>query len=953
MAISKKGFKIVHLNIRSIRKHLDEIQISFDGYDVIGLTETWLHKQIENRVVEIDGYKLIRQDRYSLSQPVKTRGGGIAIYIKNRWAPYVRILSDVSTVTPDVEVLWLQIAIPCRKGLDLGIVYRPPDGNVQLAVDLLDNNIQHLEDMARTRELIILGDFNIDYKKTRSTEYKTLKELERKYQLSQYIRGPTRVTHKIQSTIDLIFSNAKYIAATGVLCNEISDHLPVFIIKKKEREVKTFSHIWGRTMKNYDVASFQNLIISHNSWKLFWKQGNNVNELWDIMINIIQEAANMLCPMKKIHIRDNTPAWFSKEVIELINRKKEITRLCLKQDREEDFAKLREQKRLVRNSLRKARQEVIMTSLEENRSNSRKFWRCLNNNFFLGKKSKTQSCSRLCDAEGNIIEGETMANYLSTYYAENGEVLAKAFKDNRDDCPVIESTPENDCNFKFRFIPLSVVSDYVKDIDVCKSSGIEDLSSQLVKDAFKVLTVELTHILNESITTCKFPDAWAVGTITPIPKEGDPLEPGNWRPITILPLPSKLLEKAVHYQIISYLDEHALLQMNQHGFRKHKSTSTAIIELTKVIFDNYNKDLHSSCLFVDYKKAFETLDHNALLQKLNTFGFDHKSIKWVKSYLGNRRHVVRCGKILSTESRVKYGVPQGSILGPLYFIMYVNDLITALSVDGEAEIIMYADDTVLLTSGVTHQCVTEKMQRVTTILTQWCIKNKLTINTNKTKHMLISRTGGNPTQISDYSIDVNGVALNNVSMYKYLGVYLDNTLKFEEAVNETYLKANRKLFTLRRIRSYVSPYVANLIYKQFVLPLLDYVDFIIESAPKRAVDQLGKIQRRAIKIIDRGIHHGNNTVELERLYNLNPLKERRRVHHLSLMYRLAHDGYNLDVVRPSVHLRSKNKIKFLTPATKLTMVLNSPFYRGARLWDMLSEDVQRATTKFKFKKLIQ
>ena len=143
-------------------------------------------------------------------------------------------------------------------------------------------------------------------------------------------------------------------------------------------------------------------------------------------------------------------------------------------------------------------------------------------------------------------------------------------------------------------------------------------------------------------------------------------------------------------------------------------------------------------------------------------------------------------------------------------------------------------------------------------------------NTNKTKHMLISRTGGNLTQISYCSIDVNGVALNNVSMYKYLGVYLDNTLEFEEAVNETYFKANRKLFTLRRIRSYVSPYVANLIYKQFVLPLLDYVDFIIESAPKRAVDQLDKIQLRAIKIIDRGIHHGNNTVELERLYNLNP-----------------------------------------------------------------------------------
>ena len=155
----------------------------------------------------------------------------------------------------------------------------------------------------------------------------------------------------------------------------------------------------------------------------------------------------------------------------------------------------------------------------------------------------------------------------------------------------------------------------------------------------------------------------------------------------------------------------------------------------------------------------------------------------------------------------------------------------------------------------------------------------MTIPTNKTKHiyMLISRIGRNLSQISDCRRDVNGIALNNLSIYKYLGVYLHNALTIEEAVQE-YLKANRKLFTHRRIRPYVSTYVANVIYKEFVLPLLDYVDFIIESAPKIAVHQLDKIQRRAAKIMDRGIHHMYNTVELERLYNLKPLNKRRRVH---------------------------------------------------------------------------
>ena len=498
-----------------------------------------------------------------------------------------------------------------------------------------------------------------------------------------------------------------------------------------------------------------------------------------------------------------------------------------------------------------------------------------------------------------------------------------------------------------------MVEDYVKSIDTCKSSGVNGLSSVLLKDALKVLTVELAHILNESIKTCIFPDAWALGTVTPIPKEGDYLDPGNWRPITILPIPSKLLERAVHYQIVNHLDEHNLLRQNQHGFRKGKSTSSAIMEMSQVLFENYNLGLHTSCLFIDYRKAFETLDHSLLLNKLRNFGFSKSSLDWVKSYLGNRRHVVKCGDIMSREVRVEYGVPQGSILGPLYFILYVNDLLDKMSDVDAVTTIMYADDTVLLTSSNSHETTIRQMQNALNILSDWCITNKLTINPKKTKHMLVARTPDVAAQGAELSVNMNGKTLSNVVVYKYLGVNIDNKLSFEEAANDSYLKANRKLFSLKKIRPYVTPQVANLIYKQCILPLLDYADFIIESANLRSIDHLDKVQRRAVRIIDRGLHKRCSTAELEDIYMLKPLKDRRRLHHLSLMYRLAHAGYNLDHDRPNIVLRNRNKIKFYVPTTKLTKVMNSPYYRGVRLWDMLSEDVQRATTKFKFKRLLR
>ena len=496
--------------------------------------------------------------------------------------------------------------------------------------------------------------------------------------------------------IDLIFSNLSYIAETGVLNNQISDHLPVYLIRKKSREDKLFTKTWGRSMKNCNIDLYQSVISTDKRWRFFWNENNNVNVLWEIMLTVISDSADIFCPIKLIKLRDSTPAWFTRELLEMIDRKKELMEIQ-RYNREADYDLLREQKRLVRNTLKRARQVSIMETLEENRTNPKRFWRCLNRSFALGKKSGTKSCARLKIPGGKIIEGQEVSNYLGTYYATNGENLAKAFQD--DGQPICTESAQEIGDFSFRFVPLSVVERYIKEINVCKSSGINGLSSLLMKDAFKVLSVELAHLINESLRTSTFPDAWAIGEITPIPKEGDPLDPGNWRPITILPLPSKLLEKAVHYQIISHLDNNNFLSSNQHGFRKGKSTSTAILEMTRIVTENSNRGRHTSCVFVDYKKAFETLDHQILLRKLGKYGFGQNAKKWIESYLGNRRHTVRCNDISSVPTSVKYGVPQGSVLGPLCFIMYVNDLISHIHRHTHAEIIMYADDTVSLTDS--------------------------------------------------------------------------------------------------------------------------------------------------------------------------------------------------------------------------------------------------------------
>ena len=667
MAVHPKGLSIAHVNVRSLTKNLNETQSTMDGFDVIGISESWLHDAISSSQLGFEGYILYRQDR-GQNQLIRKRGGGIVAYVKDALSSYSNLILQYCKTTNNLEQLWLEICKPNYKRQIIGIIYRPPSGSLRDFINELEETLESIENNSSTYEVTIVGDFNINYRKTNTSDFRELKELERKFHLKQYIKDPTRVTNTVKSTIDLIFSDMTMVADSGVMSNMIADHFPIYIVKKKERNDKRFAHSLGRSYKNYNTVVLQDLIVSNTTWRSFWNKTNTPDDLWEIMLAIITDAADSLCPIKRMRVRKNVPGWINKEVIEAINSKKEKMKLFQHSGRERDWNDFKTQKRYVRNMLTQARRLVILASLEDNRQNPKRFWRTLNVDLGLSdKKSKCSSgFSRIKNDEGEFLEGAEACSFMSKYYAQNGVNLASKFKDvARAQNPEITFIPHVKSEFKFNFIPLDVVRRLVKDIEISKSSGLAFLSSRLLKDAFLVLIPELTHLFNESINTGLFPKLWRIGNITPIPKEGNPLDPGNWRPITLLPLPSKLLEKAIHFQVNSFLTNNNILDNRQHGFRSSFSTSTAIFELVKKLFSSYDEGMCTSCIFVDYKKAFETLDHEILCQKLYKYNFNTKVVDWFNSYHSNRKHMVSTPSFTSELADVKYGVPQGSTLGPL------------------------------------------------------------------------------------------------------------------------------------------------------------------------------------------------------------------------------------------------------------------------------------------------
>ena len=388
------------------------------------------------------------------------------------------------------------------------------------------------------------------------------------------------------------------------------------------------------------------------------------------------------------------------------------------------------------------------------------------------------------------------------------------------------------------------------------------------------------------------------------------------------------------------------------GSEKNCSTATAIFKLSRDLHSAYDLGYSTSCIFVDYKKAFETLSHKILMEKMHAYGLSQKSIRWLNSYLENRRHVVDCNGYQSEQSHVPYGVPQGSILGPSLFVIYVNDLLYLMGENNVASIEMYADDTVLHVSDSCAMKAMGQSNAAMDMLYLWCIRNKLTINFSKTKHMLIPRNEVQEGKSEHKHINVSTFILNNVSSYHYLGIDLDKYLTFEKMAESTFSKANKKLYLLKKIRPYISCAVANRVYKSHVLPIFDYADFLIDSCRQTTIDSFVRLQKRAVHTIDYKTHHGMTYAQLLDLYGLMSLAERRRKHQLCLMYRLSHNLDYIDRRRPDINLRSNQKVKFKLKHTRLSKISNSPYHRAVRLWDRLSLETQRSTTKVKFKKAL-
>ena len=939
-----KGFKIVHLNIRSLLKKIDQLRVILEGstVDIFTLSETWLNDKIDSQLLHIQGYNVLRQDR-GASNLVKKRGGGLITYVKSSMDVYVQEAENM--VTKDLEVQWLRIARKNAKNLVIANVYRPPTGNVKQALKKLGDSINSLKKY--NEELIILGDFNVDYKNKKSPNYKALKFFERAHSLDQNISTTTRNTKKSSSLLDIAFTNMKYIKTAGTLDSFLSDHQPIFIIKKKGKNTEKIEQQFeGRSYRHYDKQQFLDN-IEDRDWSQFFN-AEDPGHAWDIMQNILVEEAERICPVRQFKIRNTRPCWITNEMIEQMKDRDYFYRKAKTTNSEDDWNIAKFHRNQANSSVRNAKADFIKDQLRNNEGNSAKFWRNIKQIMPTKKGHKTNTKILLHDNNNMAIQNLNIAEYMNNFFANLGNVnRAPIDIEEEEEMSQNPDLDHLDNDFTLDLVTKFEIDALTRKINISKSSGIELLSSRLLKDSFHIMGDKLAFLYNLSIQTTIFPDKWKKALVIPIPKSGDLKKVENYRPISLLPLPGKILEKLIHTQLSFHLEENEILSNNQFGFRKQRNTCHAISQLLNQIYTNINKATVTAAIYIDFSKAFNCVQHKTLLNKLKHLNLDRKLIAWIGSYLNNREQRTMANNTYSTYRQVNQGVPQGSVLGPLLYIIYANDIAERIKYSGFT---FYADDMVLYSKKKSVMQSGLDLQRDLDSITNWCVDNEIYINIDKTKVMFFgSKAKINSIDLPQFQID--GTTIQRTQTYTYLGIKLDEQLTLETHANELIRKVSAKIYQLTKIRAFLTSKAAVLIYKNMILPILEYADIFLHSASQKIRKKLQTLQNKALRC---ALHKNKyaGSADIHKEARILKLKDRRNVHVLLHMFQLAQmPDFKLWKTHQSTGVRTRSSKKKLITICKPNneKYKKSITYQGPKLWNSLPGHLQKLDSYRDFK----
>ena len=696
-----------------------------------------------------------------------------------------------------------------------------------------------------------MGDFNIN-----SLEYddtyniKDFIDMMYSYSTVNFINKPSRFPQGAQpgspSILDHFYTNQpNKVTNIGLLVNNITDHFPIVatisVNSKKIQGNDIYPYI--RDFRKLDIQSLNESLSSFVDIELL-----DLDTRFEAFHSHILSCLNKHIPLRKRTRKEMKFAlkpWISSALKISIFEKDRLYRLSreVHPDQIERKRKYNKYKKKLEKALFAAHCNFNSELIRKCQNQSKALWKTINE--ITHRKSKTNSFLRKIQLDsGKVIENSSeIANELNKYFVQVGPKLAEKLPQSQtsfDEYLTSASCPLE----SFVINPTNHVEVY-NIINSFSSSNCEDplkISPKVYKLCAKPISNILSRMINKCFFRGYFPNCLKKARVIPIFKEGDPADMGNWRPISITCCTSKLIEKLVKKRLSSFLSKHRILSDHQFGYRTQHSTTHAILNISDSILRNFDNKKHTVSIFLDLSKGFDCVDHKILLKKLYHYGIRGPAHDFFKSYLTNRQQITSVNGTISDWLTVLCGVPQGSVLGPLLFLLYTNDLSNASNFC----INLFADDTCLSLCNKSLKELNTQCNIEAARVDKWFRANKLTTNAKKASNFLLSHCT-NSSRTMNFKIMMGNVELKRVSSVKYLGVMLDENVTWENQIEHLSTKLSRSAGIFSKLRYYLDIKTLIEMYHALFNSRLQYAILCWGSASRTNLHRLQVLQNRAIR----------------------------------------------------------------------------------------------------------
>lgn len=876
-------------NVCHLTNKVDELRCVADvnNPSIVIITESWLSSDIPTTAIKLkDSHNTHRKDR------TNRQGGGVVAYIQNDLhSKRLLHLED-----DEKEVLWLKL-LPKRlprpfSCMAVAGIYFPPGNTVAEGRDMIDYLTQCLDTLLRENPsagILLAGDFNqLD-----------LKNLCRNFSLRKLVLGPTRG----KNTLDQIITNMANLYNPAIHLPPLgkSDHQCLLAKPKIQIKMKTFLRK-VRTMHPNNIAMLTIRLNNHNWDEVLSAQG--IDQKVEKFTQELTTILNQTMPMKTIRMHPSDKPWLTPHIKDVIAQRQ---RAYSKGDMMK-YKQLQEKAALL---ISKAKLNHYQSKTATTRTRNPAKW--------------FKSIYSLCGAsEPSENPSNISAENLYTIVEKFQDVFTKPWNDY---IPMISSVDSESLPEVTPVLPsIGQVKMILKTLNPRKATGADNISAWTLKNYAEELAVVIHNIICGSITECKYPNLYKHALVSPVPKVNPPRDiETDFRQISVLPVLGKVLEK-----VQVFLNKDAFkVKENQHAFSNNRSTVSALINVTQTWFNNTDntpegrKAIH--CLFIDFSKAFDMVDHSILLSKLKARNINKHLWLWIQSFLENRSQQVKIPDALSSTKPCPAGVPQGSVISPLLFNIFIDDFDDAIPEElrDQATMCKYADDCTVF------ECIPKgspsDLQRVLDNLQNWSTENNMLLNSKKTKDMWISfhKTSNEPDPLI-----INDSCLERVAKFKLLGVWHQNNLCWNYHIEQTVKKANKRLYYLREVRKAGLPTKVGLtIYCTKIRPLLEYASPVWGGIPKYLSDDLQKLQNRCLDIIGverttlpalKERREDSTKREIERTINTSNHPNQIFINtHVDRMYNLRSNQRNKSAVRITRSGTQRHMNSFLSRATRL------------------------------------